>query len=53
MKRQPLWTYDFTVITIGSFVSLVGGVLSSFAVSLVDIHILTVYFSFRYKIGIE
>ena len=35
MKRQTLWTYDFTVITIGSFVSLVGGVLSSFAVSLV------------------
>ena len=34
MKRQTLWTYDFTVITIGSFVSLVGSILSSFAVSL-------------------
>ena len=35
MKRQTLWTYDFTVITIGSFVSLVGNVLSNFALSLV------------------
>ncbi len=34
MKRQTLWTYDFTVITIGSFVSLVGSILSSFAVGL-------------------
>lgn len=34
MKKQTLWTYDFTVITIGSFVSLVGSILSSFAVSL-------------------
>ena len=35
MKRQTLWTYDFTVITIGSFVSVVGSTLSSFALSLV------------------
>lgn len=35
MKRQILWTYDFTVITIGSFISLVGSTLSSFALSLV------------------
>lgn len=34
MEKQTLWTYDFTVITIGSFVSLVGSILSSFAVSL-------------------
>ena len=34
MKRQTLWTYDFTVITIGSFVSLVGNALSNFALSL-------------------
>ena len=35
MKRQTLWTYDFTVITIGSFISVVGSTLSSFALSLV------------------
>ena len=34
MKRQTLWTYDFTVITIGSVVSLLGSILSSFAISL-------------------
>lgn len=34
MKRQTLWTYDFTVITIGSFISLVGNALSNFALSL-------------------
>lgn len=34
MKRQTLWTYDFTVIAIGSFVSLVGNALSNFALSL-------------------
>lgn len=32
--KQPLWTRDFTIITIGSVVSLLGGVLSSFAVSI-------------------
>lgn len=31
---QPLWTRDFTVITLGSVVSLLGGVLSSFAISI-------------------
>lgn len=31
---QPLWTRDFTIITIGSAVSLLGGVLSSFAISI-------------------
>ena len=35
MKRQTLWTYDFTVITIGSFISLVGSTLSGYALSLV------------------
>jgi len=35
MKKQTLWTYDFTVITTGSFISVVGSVLSSYALSLV------------------
>ena len=34
VKRQTLWTYDYTVITIGSFISLVGNALSNFALSL-------------------
>ena len=34
MNQQKLWTYDFTVITIGSVVSMVGGTLSGFAISL-------------------
>lgn len=29
-----LWTWDFTIITLGSIVSLIGGVLSSFAMSM-------------------
>lgn len=32
--RQPLWTYDFTVITLGSVVSMVGSTLSGFALSI-------------------
>ena len=35
MKKQTLWTYDFTVITIGSLISLVGNAMSNFALSLV------------------
>lgn len=35
MKQKTLWSYDFTVITVGSFVSLVGSTLSNFALSLV------------------
>ena len=35
MDQKTLWSYDFTVITIGSFVSLVGSTLSNFALSLV------------------
>lgn len=31
---QGLWTWDFTIIALGSIVSLVGGVLSSFAMSM-------------------
>lgn len=31
---QGLWTWDFTVITVGSVISLIGGVLSSFAMSM-------------------
>ncbi len=36
MKKpaQGLWTWDFTIITLGSVVSLIGGVLSSFAMSI-------------------
>lgn len=34
MKQQTLWTFDFTVITIGSVVSMVGSALVSFAISL-------------------
>lgn len=33
-KKYPLWTYDFTVITIGSVISMVGGTMSGFAISL-------------------
>lgn len=33
-QSNRLWTYDFTVITLGSVVSMVGGTLSGFAVSL-------------------
>lgn len=32
--KQPLWTRDFTIITLGSAVSLLGSVLSSFAISI-------------------
>ena len=31
---QGRWTWDFTIITVGSIVSLIGGVLSSFAMSM-------------------
>ena len=31
---QGLWTWDFTIITAGSVISLIGGVLSSFAMSM-------------------
>ena len=31
---QGLWTWDFTIITVGSIISLIGGVLSSFAMSM-------------------
>lgn len=33
-SSQGLWTWDFTIITAGSVVSLIGGVLSSFAMSI-------------------
>ena len=35
MTQNKLWTYDFTVITIGSFISMVGSTLASFSISLV------------------
>ena len=31
---QGLWTWDFTIITLGSIISLIGGVLSTFAMSI-------------------
>jgi len=34
MKPQKLWTYDFTVITVGSLISMVGSSMAGFAVSL-------------------
>ena len=34
-KRSTLWTYDFTVITIGSVVSMLGASLAGFSISLV------------------
>lgn len=33
-KSNTLWTYDFTVITLGSVVSMVGATLSAFAISI-------------------
>ncbi len=33
-KARGLWTWDFTIITVGSIISLIGGVLSSFAMSM-------------------
>lgn len=34
IKRNPLWTKDFTIITLGSVVSMLGSALSGFAMSL-------------------
>ena len=31
---KPLWTRDFTIITLGSVVSMLGSVLAGFAMSL-------------------
>ena len=31
---QGLWTWDFTIITVGSIISLIGGVLSGFGMSI-------------------
>lgn len=31
---QGLWTWDFTIITVGSVISLIGGVLSNFGMSI-------------------
>lgn len=33
-SSRGLWTWDFTIITVGSVISLIGGVLSSFAMSI-------------------
>ena len=33
-QQHPLWTRDFTTITLGSIVSMLGGVMAGFAVSL-------------------
>ena len=32
--RQKLWTRDFTIITLGSVVSMVGGTMTGFASSI-------------------
>lgn len=32
--QQGLWSRDFTIITLGSVVSMVGGTLSGFAISI-------------------
>ena len=32
--RQKLWTRDFTIITLGSVVSMVGGTMTGFAISI-------------------
>ena len=34
METNKLWTRDFTIITLGSVVSMLGGQLSGFAMSL-------------------
>lgn len=33
-KNAGLWTRDFTIITLGSIVSMVGNMLSGFAISI-------------------
>ena len=38
MNHKQLWTFDFTVITIGSVVSMAGSALVSFALSLLVLH---------------
>lgn len=35
MKKKTLWTFDFTVITVGTIISAIGGVAMNFALSLV------------------
>lgn len=32
--QQKLWTRDFTIITLGSVVSMVGGTMTGFAISI-------------------
>ena len=34
LKQNPLWTKNFTIITVGSIISMLGSVLSGFAMSL-------------------
>ena len=34
IDKNPLWTRDFTIITLGSVVSMIGNSLSGFAMSL-------------------
>ena len=38
-NRSPLWTRDFTIITVGSVVSMLGSTLSSFAMNLMVLDI--------------
>ena len=34
MERQPLWTRNFTILTLGTVVSMLGNAISGFALSL-------------------
>lgn len=54
MKQQTLWTYDFTVITIGSFISLVGNILSGFALSLLVLdHTGSTFLYMLFQVGFQ
>ena len=34
MERQPLWTRNFTILTLGTVISMLGNAISGFALSL-------------------
>lgn len=53
-QKKPLWTRDFTIITLGSVVSLLGNNLSGFAMSLkvLDIKESTPYYALYYAVFI-
>lgn len=53
-QKKPLWTRDFTIITLGSVVSMLGNNLSGFAMSLkvLDIKESTPYYALYYAVFI-